>query len=365
MHHPDLTRQGRSHHGSFVGHRRGDGACARRRRRRGRAGAPAARTGSRSSRSGSSSDGGRAVAIPTDVSKEDEAKAFVEQANEQLGRLDILVNNAGLMLLGPVYGADTSEWRTWSRSTCSASSTARTPRCRSWASQGSGHIVNISSVAGRNATFGAAVYNLTKFGVNGFSEALRQELAPANVRVTVVEPGFVETELQGHNTHPMVVDAHREGAGGDRRPAPGRRHRRRDPLRGRRAAARVGQRGAGPPDGAAALKQALSKKEEQSLQTRERLLEAAAGAVRQERLPRHVGAADRRGRRHQPRLDLLALRVQGGAAVGGRRAGLRALAGRGAGSGRGRGAAASRRCTARSRPTGGSSPSRRTRCASS
>ena len=66
--------------------------------------------------------------------------------------------------------------------------------------QGTGHIVNISSVAGRFATFGSAVYNLTKFGVNAFSEALRQELAPANVKVTVIEPGFVQTELQGHNT---------------------------------------------------------------------------------------------------------------------------------------------------------------------
>jgi NADP-dependent 3-hydroxy acid dehydrogenase YdfG len=73
--------------------------------------------------------------------------------------------------------------------------------------QGSGDIVNVSSVAGRHANFGAAVYNLTKFGVNGFSEALRQELAPANVRVTVIEPGMVATELQGHNTHPMVLQA--------------------------------------------------------------------------------------------------------------------------------------------------------------
>jgi len=73
--------------------------------------------------------------------------------------------------------------------------------------QGSGHIVNVSSVAGRHANFGSAVYNLTKIGVNGFSEALRQELTPANVRVTVIEPGFVATELQSHNTHPMVLEA--------------------------------------------------------------------------------------------------------------------------------------------------------------
>jgi NADP-dependent 3-hydroxy acid dehydrogenase YdfG len=72
---------------------------------------------------------------------------------------------------------------------------------------GGGHIVNLSSVAGRTASLGAAVYNLTKWGVVGFSEGLRQEALHANIRVTVVEPGFVDTELQGHNEHPMVVEA--------------------------------------------------------------------------------------------------------------------------------------------------------------
>jgi clavulanate-9-aldehyde reducatase len=153
------------------------------------------------------SDGGRAIAIPTDVSKEDEARAFVEQAKEQLGRLDVLVNNAGVMLLGPVYGADTSEWRRMVEVNMLGLLFCTHTALPIMGEQGSGHIVNISSVAGRHANFGSAVYNLTKFGVNGFSEALRQELAPANVRVTLIEPGFVATELQGHNTHPMVIEA--------------------------------------------------------------------------------------------------------------------------------------------------------------
>ena len=71
-------------------------------------------------------------------------------------------------------------------------------------SAGGGDIVNISSVAGRRADAGAAVYNLTKFGVHAFSEALRQEALHAGIRVTTVAPGFVETELQAHSTHPMV-----------------------------------------------------------------------------------------------------------------------------------------------------------------
>jgi NADP-dependent 3-hydroxy acid dehydrogenase YdfG len=72
---------------------------------------------------------------------------------------------------------------------------------------GGGDIVNLSSVAGRRASAGAAVYNMTKFGVHAFSEALRQEALHAKIRVTVVAPGFVATELQGHNTNPLVVQA--------------------------------------------------------------------------------------------------------------------------------------------------------------
>jgi NADP-dependent 3-hydroxy acid dehydrogenase YdfG len=75
------------------------------------------------------------------------------------------------------------------------------------AQSGGGDIVNLSSVAGRRADAGAAVYNMTKFGVHAFSEALRQEALHAGVRVTVVAPGFVDTELQGHNTEPVVIQA--------------------------------------------------------------------------------------------------------------------------------------------------------------
>jgi NADP-dependent 3-hydroxy acid dehydrogenase YdfG len=71
--------------------------------------------------------------------------------------------------------------------------------------QGSGHIVNISSVAGRVARAGSGVYNLTKWGVGAFSESLRQECVPIGVRVTLVEPGAVATELAGHN-RPEVLD---------------------------------------------------------------------------------------------------------------------------------------------------------------
>ena len=96
---------------------------------------------------------------------------------------------------------------------------------------GGGDVVNVSSVAGRTAALGSGVYNMTKWGVVGYSESLRQEGAHLGVRVTCVEPGFVDTELQGHNTNPMVHRADREDARGDRQGARGRRHRQRDRLR--------------------------------------------------------------------------------------------------------------------------------------
>jgi NADP-dependent 3-hydroxy acid dehydrogenase YdfG len=148
--------------------------------------------------------GGNAVAIAVDVSDEAQARAFIAGAHEQLGRLDGLVNNAGVMLLGPVDGADTAEWRTMVEVNLLGllyCTHAALPPMREG---GGGHIVNVSSVAGRHARAGAAVYNLTKFGVTAFSEALRQEALHSGIRVTCVEPGFVETELQGHNKNPLV-----------------------------------------------------------------------------------------------------------------------------------------------------------------
>jgi NADP-dependent 3-hydroxy acid dehydrogenase YdfG len=151
-------------------------------------------------------DGGKAVAIPTDVVNEDEARAFIEGTRDQLGGLDILVNNAGVMLLGPVWGADTEEWRRMVDVNVLGLLYCTHAALPIMGESGGGHIVNVASTAGRIARLGAAVYNFTKFGVVGFTEALRQEALHTNVKATVIEPGFVDTELQGHNTHPMVVE---------------------------------------------------------------------------------------------------------------------------------------------------------------
>jgi NADP-dependent 3-hydroxy acid dehydrogenase YdfG len=145
-----------------------------------------------------------ALVREVDVTAEEEARSFIQAAHEELGGLHILVNNAGVMLLGPVSGADTEEWRQMIDVNllgllyCTHAALPLMER------GGGGHIVNVSSTAGRSATAGGAVYNMTKFGVHGFSEALRQEALHANVRVTIIAPGHVDTELQGHNVNPVV-----------------------------------------------------------------------------------------------------------------------------------------------------------------
>lgn len=151
-------------------------------------------------------DGGSALAIETDVTDEASANAFVTAAHEELGGLDILVNNAGVMLLGTVAGADTGEWRQMMEVNGLGLLYCTHAALPIMGAAGSGHVVNISSVAGRSASMGAGVYNFTKWGVTGFSEALRQECSHANVRVTIIEPGFTESELAGHNTNPMVLE---------------------------------------------------------------------------------------------------------------------------------------------------------------
>lgn len=150
-------------------------------------------------------DGGRAIAVQTDVGEEHQAEAFVKRAHSELGRLDVLVNNAGTMLLGPIENAPTEEWRRMVHANVFGvlyCTHAALPLMRA---QGSGHIVNISSVAGRVARAGSGVYNLTKFGIGAFSESLRQEAVPLKVRVTLIEPGAVATELAMHN-RPEVLE---------------------------------------------------------------------------------------------------------------------------------------------------------------
>jgi NADP-dependent 3-hydroxy acid dehydrogenase YdfG len=148
--------------------------------------------------------GGRALVLETDVTNAGQATAAVEAAVSALGRLDILINNAGVMLLGPIEGAPIEEWERMVQLNVLGllyTAHAALPHLLRAADDGSRRVadlVNISSVAGRAARRGSGVYNLTKFGVGAFSESLRQEVTGRHVRVSLVEPGAVVTELTDH-----------------------------------------------------------------------------------------------------------------------------------------------------------------------
>ncbi len=145
--------------------------------------------------------GGEAYAVVADVADEDQARNMVITANEHLGHVDILVNNAGVMLLGPIGQADTEDWRRMVQTNVMGLMYATHAALPLMKAQGGGHIVNVSSVAGRTAREGSGVYNVTKWGVGAFSESLRQEVSRDKIRVTIIEPGAVKTELLDHITH--------------------------------------------------------------------------------------------------------------------------------------------------------------------
>ena len=148
-------------------------------------------------------DGGAPVVqLDLDVTDERACADAVRRTREELGGLDVLVNNAGVMLLGTIVGADTEDWRRMISTNVLGVMYMTHAAIEGMVEQGSGDIVNISSVAGRTARKGAGVYNASKWAVNAFSESLRQEVTGRGVRVSLVEPGAVATELTDHITQP-------------------------------------------------------------------------------------------------------------------------------------------------------------------
>ncbi|MFD8981740.1 SDR family NAD(P)-dependent oxidoreductase [Streptomyces sp. NPDC059564] len=150
--------------------------------------------------------GATALVIAADMTDETQVREAVERTVNELGRLDTLVNNAGLMILGRAADAGTDEWRRMTDINLTGlmnTTHAALPHLIAAAADGDrrvADIVNVSSVAGRLAVATAAGYCATKYGVVAFSEALRQETAAQHVRVSVVEPGAVDTELREHNS---------------------------------------------------------------------------------------------------------------------------------------------------------------------
>jgi NADP-dependent 3-hydroxy acid dehydrogenase YdfG len=166
--------------------------------------------------------GGTALVVEADITDQAQAAAAVEQAVAELGRLDTLVNNAGVMLLGPAVGAPLDEWQRMVDINVLGllyCAHAALPHLLQAAEQGPREVadmVNVSSVAGRVARNGSGVYNLTKHGVGALSESLRQEVARRHVRVSLVEPGAVTTELAGHNRPEILEQMAQRFAGVER-----------------------------------------------------------------------------------------------------------------------------------------------------
>jgi NADP-dependent 3-hydroxy acid dehydrogenase YdfG len=165
------------------------------------------------------STGGTALAVEADVSDQQQATAAVSTVVAELGRLDTVVNNAGLMLIGPAAKADPADWDKMLSVNVAGLlyvTRASLPHLIAAAAdspRGVADVVNISSTAGRVARPGTAVYALTKFGIGAFSEAIRQEVLGQRVRVSLVEPGTVQTEITDNlpEADRAVLDARTEG----------------------------------------------------------------------------------------------------------------------------------------------------------
>jgi NADP-dependent 3-hydroxy acid dehydrogenase YdfG len=160
-------------------------------------------------------DGATATVITADITNQTEADRAVEQTVGEHGRLDTLINNAGVMLLGPVVDAPVDEWERMVRINvlgllyCTHAALPHLLRAAEDSPRRVADLVNISSVAGRETRNGSGVYNATKHGVGAFSDALRKEITTRHVRVSLVEPGAVATELASHN-RPEILEGMRQ-----------------------------------------------------------------------------------------------------------------------------------------------------------
>ncbi|AKG21432.1 SDR family oxidoreductase [Calothrix sp. 336/3] len=154
--------------------------------------------------------GGKVLSITTDITDETQVGDLIEKTNAEFGQVDILVNNAGIGVLGAIDTGNPADWRKAIDVNVLGVLYATHAVLPILKAQKSGHIVNISSVAGRTARAGVGVYNATKWGVNALSEALRQEVYQDNIRVTIIEPGLVDTEFSNLISDPVAKERSEE-----------------------------------------------------------------------------------------------------------------------------------------------------------
>lgn len=154
--------------------------------------------------------GGEAVAVATDVTKRADVQALVDTAKDRFGRVDVIFNNAGLMPLSPLESLRIDEWDQMIDVNIKGTLYGIAAALPIFKEQKSGQVINVSSVYGHITVASGAVYCATKHAVRSLSEGLRQEVKDYNVRVTVISPGAVDTELTQHITEPELGDNVRE-----------------------------------------------------------------------------------------------------------------------------------------------------------
>jgi NADP-dependent 3-hydroxy acid dehydrogenase YdfG len=154
--------------------------------------------------------GGKALAISTDVTQYGQVKKLVDAAVQTYGRIDVMINNAGLMPSSPLERLKIDDWDRMIDVNIKGVLYGIAAALPCMKQQKSGHIINISSVAGHKVRSGGAVYAATKHAVRALSEGLRQEMKPYNIRTTVISPGAVATELPDSITEPDIAEGMRK-----------------------------------------------------------------------------------------------------------------------------------------------------------
>ncbi len=150
--------------------------------------------------------GGKALAVPTDVIHSEQVKKLVDAAVQKYGRIDVMINNAGLMPQSPLERLRIDEWDRMIDVNIKGVLYGIAAALPYMKQQKSGHIINVSSVAGHKVRAGGAVYAATKHAVLALSEGLRQEVKPYNIRTTVISPGAVATELPNSISEPDIAE---------------------------------------------------------------------------------------------------------------------------------------------------------------
>jgi NADP-dependent 3-hydroxy acid dehydrogenase YdfG len=150
--------------------------------------------------------GGKALAVATDVTNSDQVKSLVAASVQKFGRIDVMINNAGLMPLSLLERFKIDDWNRMIDVNIKGVLYGIAAALPHMKKQKSGHIINVSSVAGHEVRPGSVVYSATKHAVRVISEGLRQEVKPYNIRTTVISPGAVATELPNSITEPDVAE---------------------------------------------------------------------------------------------------------------------------------------------------------------